>query len=282
VSLRRVLVRHSRFLVYGLALRGAVIEDRLIPEVFRFTRAGWPTLTLLLGGRAVVRSARVDAEVEGGQAVWTAAGAGYTARSDLGGTEALFVQWDPQIFGDAGNADLDSRALVPAEMAELRRCMAAFLAGGPETARAASCAFLALLRQHGWMRECVDVADLLAPVPEEVVRAGLAMDTVLSRLEERPACVDLEQILGCSSAHVRRLADRLGGYLDLPGTRSWREQLRSWRLNSALTLMSAVGASTEGVARVVGFGSATAMCHAFASVGLPSPGRIVGALARVR
>jgi transcriptional regulator GlxA family with amidase domain len=52
----------------------------------------------------------------------------------------------------------------------------------------------------------------------------------------------------------------------------WRGALHHMRLAHALRLISAPGATTELVARHTGFRSPTALCHAFAKGGLPSPG----------
>jgi len=62
--------------------------------------------------------------------------------------------------------------------------------------------------------------------------------------------------------------------------RSWQAYATRIRVDLGLFAMSAPGARTEEIARLLGFSSPTAFCHAFTRAGLPSPGAIRDILRR--
>lgn len=58
----------------------------------------------------------------------------------------------------------------------------------------------------------------------------------------------------------------------------WRETVKRWRLLGGLLGMSVPGANTRQVAEALGYSFPSALCRAFAQVGLPSPAQIPHAL----
>jgi AraC-like DNA-binding protein len=58
----------------------------------------------------------------------------------------------------------------------------------------------------------------------------------------------------------------------------WRALRNQWRQSAALLLMSHPRATTERVARALGYSSPTALCRALANASLPTPGSVRRAL----
>jgi hypothetical protein len=139
---------------------------------------------------------------------------------------------------------------------------------------AAVAALFAALHALGMVSVCPEAGELGRAAADGVVAVGAAMDRALSDLSARPMSVDIEASLRRSAAQTRRLVHRHGRSLPGPESTSWRRQRNLWRMYIGALLMTSPRAETHAVARVLGYGSAAAFCHAFASAGLPSPGNI--------
>jgi hypothetical protein len=126
----------------------------------------------------------------------------------------------------------------------------------------------------GIVAERPGVGDLVMVPSPRVARVGDAIDGVLSRAGARPMVVDLMRALSCSERQARYL---VGEYVDayaLQGATEWRTLVNVWTTFLAGVLMTAHGATTEGVAGLLGYGSPNALCHALTNAGLPSPGEM--------
>ncbi|HEX3344245.1 MAG TPA: hypothetical protein VHS09_06715, partial [Polyangiaceae bacterium] len=119
--------------------------------------------------------------------------------------------------------------------------------------------------EHGELHERLDARAELAR------RVHAACSTALASLPMRPAMVDVVSALETHPRQIHRLVAAVAERYRLPWAH-WRATLHHLRLAHALRLLSAPGATTEHVARRTGFRSPTALCHAFAKGGLPSPG----------
>jgi len=85
--------------------------------------------------------------------------------------------------------------------------------------------------------------------------------------------------LGSNARTVHRRIERIAERYVLPWSH-WRSALHHTRIVQAIRWLGAPGATTELVARLTGFRSPTALCHAFAAAGLPSPGTLARAARR--
>jgi hypothetical protein len=86
--------------------------------------------------------------------------------------------------------------------------------------------------------------------------------------------VDLTRALGCSERQARYLVGEYAEAYALQGATEWRTLVNVWTTYLAGLLMTARGATTEGVASLLGYGSPNAFCHALTNAGLPSPGEM--------
>ena len=193
---------------------------------------------------------------------------------------ALVVEWEPPpgerpppwIVARLGAID---RARAHAWAAQLEAASAP-----PVAAAALVVELLAWLRGHGIAVAPVDDR-LDAPIAPATRALADALGAALSDLAARPMLVDLERTLARSARHLRRDFAAFDRYYAFPGGASWHRVLHRWRLSVATSLMTAPGATTEGVAATLGYGSPRAFCLAMHQIGLPSPGAIAAAAARL-
>jgi AraC-like DNA-binding protein len=299
----------GRLAAHGLARRRMIVSRQRWTwgeaEVER-DRALWPSWTLrrvsfrglrdderpLLGtiGRGIEESrARLSVVLDGRFGVWSGGASRELGRGDalfvapvsdapgcnLGGEfdAALEVEWRGSTPRAAATAFRLPEAVFAeaAALAEaLRRCRAD---ASPALAVRAQ-AFLRRIRALG----IAVPAEAPAGTPEsEDQRVMSATDDILSRLDQRPQSTDLESRLRCSRWTVTRLFHHVHAeyaMCGIGGATDWRSVRDYHRLRIARMLMTHRRSSTGSVARYVGYGSAEAMCHAFANAGLPSPGRL--------
>jgi hypothetical protein len=107
----------------------------------------------------------------------------------------------------------------------------------------------------------------------QVHRSGRAVDLALSQTDCRPMLVDVERFGGISARSVERVFPELCA--------AWGQRPESFRaytkracLVRACGAMTNAKATTERVARAMGFSSPNAFCRAMARAGLPSPGAV--------
>lgn len=276
-SLRRQQLRHRHLTCKLVEARGVVMDDLLLaPTSIPTSVPGWPVVTVVLHGKGVVRADGYGSEAVPRELVWTPPGLDYRGRGGEGGTIlVLLLQWDPAVFGGAGES-ADSARLRATDFDRLRGGVAEALAAGYDGARAAVALerICTALRALGLMDARPTAGDLFVPVDGAVERAGRAVDALLSNLHGMPGTLDLHQRLGRSAAHTRRLVTAYADALRAQGATSWRDMLHSWRLYMGASLMTAKRATTERVASALGYRSPAAFCHAFALAGMPSPGAI--------
>lgn len=110
----------------------------------------------------------------------------------------------------------------------------------------------------------------IQPIHRRVARA---METTFFPLTSQPMAIDLGGALGLGERHALRVTNEffLRFYVTAP---NWRQYVRGMRLELGVFLSTNPDATTEKVSRALGFSSPTALCHAFQSVGLPSPGEV--------
>lgn len=182
---------------------------------------------------------------------------------------ALAIEWDPSAHGAMHTRPFVVDRLCPVDRARLARATTNL--SGPDPASAMSEIFT-ILRAHGFAFENVRASDLREKPEPELQRLQDVVSDRLSRLEEFPTIEDVSIALDWNQRHIHRRMSRLREHYHVLWSH-WRELVHAARMARALRLLSAGGA-TELVARSCGFRSASALCHAFAKSGLPSPGRL--------
>jgi hypothetical protein len=245
------------------------LVERAAPFLHRLKR---PAVSVLLAGRG-----RFE---EQGSRAFFEAGALVSSDQCREGTEAysgsevelLVLEWDPERLGSGPARPFTVERLNASELVRLREAARAL--HGPDPA-AAAVECLRVLRAAGVALEEVSARELGA-AEENERRLQSSLATALSQLGTHPAVEDLVRDLGWNPRLVHRritgMADRYALAYD-----NWRGALGYARTLGAVRLLSAPGATTDNVARLAGFRAATALCHAFAERGLPSPGSIAKA-----
>ena len=273
----RILVRHPSFVLRLVEFRGGTVEDRLFdaPQL-RSTVCDWPLLAVTLAGRGVVRDGAAAACVAGRELIWAPRGAGIRARSEPSGIRALFLQWNPDVFGSPAEASFSAVRLRAPEFARITGAAEHVVAAGYDAARmsAAVAGLFAIVRAAGLVGVCPEPGDLANAPGSDLAGVGAAIDRALCDLRAKPMLVDVEGSLGRSAAQTRRLIHSCGAQLPGSASTSWRAQRNLWRMYLGALLMTNPRGETDAVAKLLGYGSAVAFCHAFANAGLPSPGNI--------
>ncbi|MFO0729138.1 MAG: hypothetical protein U1E65_35490 [Myxococcota bacterium] len=142
--------------------------------------------------------------------------------------------------------------------------------------------------QHALGALTRSLAWLGAGINEEAAREGpsddprhlavaQALEASLFPLKGQPMVVDFSAALGTGERQTQRLlADYFRRfYVTAPG---WRQFVYGMRLEVGVFLASNRRATTEILARALGFASSGALCHAFHRAGLPSPQGVRSAL----
>ena len=230
-----------------------------------------PALSILLHGRLLLRL--------GKQRRWIEAGEGYVIRSHSGfswrileGCHGLTVGWD------AALAPWPKEPIFRLPAPQLEALVKATdrmhaTTSVTDATSVHACAIDALqstglLGAGGFTKTDSDPA---------LQALAMAIDARLSNLAEEPMQVELQEELGISERHLRRLTTELFkryGFVDA----NWGEARVRRRLMTAVAFMSNSRATVSLVASEVGYHSTQAMSRAFSRAGFPSPSRIRKAL----
>ncbi len=266
VELRSPNLRIARMVMKNVTSDYGLLE-RATPFSGNSTRS---CLTLVIEGEG-----RFD---ELGRRAFTKAGDLLVSDQRARGTEAytgtsseiLVLEWDPRVFGAPVRGRFRQVRLGLRERGVLRSL--ARRLSGPSPAPFAV-ALLDRLRAYGLPFVSVAEGDLADRTSEADRRLSAEVARQLSQLTSHPSIDDLTDALGWTTRHVNRRFAALARAHGMP-FHHWRALLHHTRLLTASRLMSAPGATTELVARLTGFRSPTALCHAFAKASWPSPGTL--------
>jgi hypothetical protein len=272
-------VLHSRYRLHAVHNTRVVCEDAVVmPSFDRRGHVTRPIATLLLDG-----AARVGAH---GRRVWIAAGdvlamdekSAIVMRQEGERYAALTFEWDPAWLGPRPEpfqeARMGDRARVDLE------AVFAELALG-EASTGAVVRVVAALREAGVALRLPAPAECDEPAPDKTAALATALDGLFSRLDDQPMLADLERVLGVSTRQLNRL---IASFNERYGFNAggWRDARNRRRLFVGAALMTAPGATGEGVARAVGYRTLSAFTHALTEAGLPSPSAIAGVVASLR
>lgn len=103
------------------------------------------------------------------------------------------------------------------------------------------------------------------------------LDAILADVRRAPASIDWESRAQASRKTLTRRTQIVHSRYGLTGVRfraDWRAVRDLNRLVVAMLFATEKQASLSSIAAAVGYGSAAALCHAFANAGLPPPGKI--------
>jgi AraC-like DNA-binding protein len=250
---------------------GLLNNEHVLRAIGRETRPTRARLTMVLGGRVVAYLAGQSLELGPGDALHV------HPLSEFFGVEiepltVLELDWDCR----GASASLDKIRLP-----ESLLVAAAGLADRLRDARTRAPAFAAAGRRFFERLAASGIAIQDDTAFDHVDGPGQhimdAVDRALGELRCRPQLVDVQARAGRSRWTLARSLHALGecyGLRGLRGRDDWRALRDFRRLLVASILMTHPQATTRAVALEVGYGSADAMCHAFANAGLPSPSQI--------
>jgi hypothetical protein len=276
VIIRRWLIRHSSFLVKIVETRGVCSEDLLWekPRLWSVV-PDWPCAAIPIRGVGLMRDGRTALDMGRGYIGYVARGSDFRARTEPVDGLAVFLQWDPAVFGSSSEPHMSRTPIATRDLVRVEKTLDRILgrATGGLGLEADVAEIFAIFRSLGVLSDR-PLGDLVVPPSPRVARVGEAIDGVLSRTGARPMVVDLMRALDCSERQARYLVSEYVGAYRLQGATEWRTLVNVWTTYLAGLLMTAKGATTEGVAALLGYGSPNALCHALTNAGLPSPGEM--------
>lgn len=247
--------------------------ERAVPFTGRMTRSAF---TILLEGRG-----RFD---ERDTRSWLEPGSIAVSDQRVCGTEAyagdrtllISMEWDPAILGAPIRGSMKTFDVDPRDRPRFVAIAERLFGERPEDALVD---LVSLMRANGLPFSPLAAADLVDRSTPGDRRLAAAIDARLSRLDQLPSIEEVSTELGWTPRHVNRRVAAIARDLAIPWPH-WRTLLHHSRMLNAMRLVSVAGATTELVARLTGFRSPNALCHAFAKAGLPSPG-VMARAARV-
>ena len=274
---------HTGYRVHVIHNSGVVCDDDLfLPTITRIGRIARPVLTVVLAGRARIRSHGFERWLEPGHVVLLPVKAVVAMRQEGSPFRSVAIEWDPGTLGGAAPSLPDGVVLDARARDRVMTCVQALESQPtPENAAAHLAELVAILRAQGAPFVPVEAGELYEPPGEPIIRLSRVLDTVLSHLEQGPSMVDLDTALGLSPRQINRIVTAFNkryGFNSL----GWRDTRNRRRLLVGASMMTADGSRTELVARALGYSSPTGFCHALEKAGLPSPGATADVVARLR
>ena len=268
-------VRDRRFGICSIRTHGIVTDWGLASELVRYiARQRRSQLSILLEGQGYFASGGRTFSLAPGDAVRS----DQSLHDDEGyaGSPAhvLILDWEgDEVLGPEHRGAARLAHLAPHDVARLSRRAARMHVTPP---REWALGTLSMLRALGLAAPHFSL-DAEPPAPLVAKLYG-ELATVRQRLSEHPALSEVADTLGVSERQARRAFDDLDRELGV-GTAGWREYLADTRLSTAQQLLSIPQLPLARVARLSGFRSATALCHAFAERNGRSPGDLSRRLA---
>lgn len=273
---------HTAYRVHLTHNQGVVCDDDLfLPSIDRVGRLARPVLTVILAGRAHIKTRGFDRWLEAGDVMMLPTKAAVSMRQEGSPFRSIAIEWDPGSLGarperaEAAPLDASFRRRVLDGASSLEAALR------PDLAAIRLSHLVDILRAYGAPLVPSRPRDLLERPDGHVVRLSQALDAVLSSLDNGPSMVDLDARLGLSARQINRLVTDFNqryGFNSL----GWRDTRNRRRLLVGATLMTAQAARTELVARAMGYSSPSSFCHAMELAGLPSPGATARIVADLR
>lgn len=276
IHVRRLLVRHQTFAFSILRSNGIAhdweLQSRMVAyREYDFTRT---QIAVLVDGRGYL---------------WLETGPRTLSPGDVFETDQRRVEFesyagsplllmaieydDDGLFGRAHRGAARHSRIGPHDAAVLRS-----LADRMEELEPAVLVreFVAFLRAIGqrvaldfdpWIRQRTDVARVFG-----------AMGDAISRIDRQPSLAEIAEAAELSERQTHRHLKTLMRDYAYPND-SWRHYISDARIGAAMQMLSVSGLPLARVAKLAGYGSATALCHVFALKGAPTPREIARRLA---
>lgn len=264
LDLRTPWLRVVRMRSHGLVTDFGTL-NRAIPFLHRL--ADRAKVSIVLSGEARFDSREGSRVLQVGDMASSASAAATEAHSG----DLLGVEWNPRALGAAQGSRLDVRRLSHSDTCRIAEL--AKLLDGPMRF-VAVLELLDSLRAQGLAIGPVCMADLMRS-DREACQLQLLQNALSERLTALHEFPTLEEVSAKLSWDQRRVHRRLARLRETYGIvwLHWREFVHQARMLRAMQLLTVPTATTELVARLSGFRSPSALCHAFAKADLPSPGR---------
>jgi hypothetical protein len=260
-------LRGEDFVVVRERQRGAVLDEALVPERI----PGWSSIRFVLDAPLVAHAPGGTLDLRAGDVVLSREFGDAPARSLLDRYDSLTFVWRADSAVGAAPEGVGVVRPSPHAARALLRLAESMAVDDAAHASAAAFDTLDALRAAG-----LPLAhDARAAIATRIATRGehevaRVVERALSRLSAQPMAVDLGRGLGvCPRQALRRVNDYLARYYRSLTT--WRDYFRGMRMVLGTFFIGQPGATTEHVARLLGFGSPTSLCHAFHDYGLASP-----------
>lgn len=260
--------------------RGLGGDDRLLNVRGHGRPLGSRSLVaVMLDGHGVGRHGDRTVDLGRGETALLPGHASYAARIEPEEEQfSLTIEFDRAKWGGAEFSPQSGRVGEPKRVAERAEelCVAIEGAWAQPTRRPAVdralADLLSALRADGLPIPEVDLRSFAA-APPPLANLARALDRSLSTNDSRSMLIDVE---GEATVSARTIQRALPTLCALWGqrTQTFREIGRLTTLERACGAMTNPRATTELVARALGFSTPNAFCRAMNTFGLPSPGRV--------
>jgi len=272
IELDRVIGRHC--VLRRVSMRGVIQDERVMvaPAPERRSR-----LLTVFSGRLLAFANGRAREIGPGEMI---AVERLTELRIRGAGHTFEIDWDPNsVAGRTTNTAFELGRLGASSLAALETLsstVAALRVDEPAGLEIALERAIDALAAEGLPLAADDVAAALGPHSTDEQATWSAIDRALCRLDESPDVEDVVGYLGSNRRTLARRLSRLDRQYRIYGDAGveWRAQRDTYRLLVGSIFLSHPDATTNGVARLLGYRSPEALCHAFANAGLPSPGAI--------
>jgi hypothetical protein len=273
----------SGYRVHAVFRENVVAEDALMVRAFdRRGAVGRPVATVLVEGEARMRVPGHDQALRAGDLCMVASKSDVVMRQDGPRYLAVMIEWAEGTWGERPTEGISVRT-ASGEALSAARAFASRIAAAEDDTDGVAEALAPVweaFRAHGIPLIEAGEDRLKEPVDPAVLRLSRALDAMQSNLSGAPMMVDLEAALTLSSRQINRLVQEFNERYGFNAS-GWRDTRNRWRLMIGATLMTAPGATAEGVARAMGFASAATFSRALANAGFPPPGEIAATVARL-
>lgn len=268
----RTMLRAPGFAVAMLRTTGFALDYAALARHVGFrTRPRRRQLSILLAGRAYAQWDQRLVELRPGDAVISRQGTSYAEGYGGRACEALIVDWEDA--SDQEQASPVQQLVVASDLSNLRRLMGRF---HPDNAAGWTCELFELLRALGLALELDPRA---GPAPSlHAKRLYRLLGDTLMRLCDHPSLGELASALALSERQAHRAFVALGQH-GHPFA-CWRDFLHEMRIDWATHLLSIPKAPLGYVAKLAGYRSTVALCHAFSLRGVRPPSEVARALAQ--
>jgi hypothetical protein len=256
-------LRADDFVIVREREHGSVVDETIMPERV----AGWTAVRFVLDGPLAVRGADLHA----GDVVLTSTYGDAPARTLEHRMDTLTLIWraDSAIGSALASADV----MRPSPRAARSLVNLAERLAVDDTSIVTGAAFDAFDALRAAGVPLANVRDMRASMrsatagEHEIARV---LGRVMCSLASQPMAIDLARGLGvCERQALRRVNAFFARYYRT--ARSWRDYVSGMRVLLGTFFIAQPAATTEHVASLLGFASATSFCHAFQDAGLPSP-----------